>query len=155
MKGFTLIELMIVMTISVVLLGGSIAAYLNFNKTQTTSNDARALTAELYRVRTLASSLQYPTGCVSLKGYNVSSSLVGNDLSGVTVVADCEPVDVPSEQIQILSNSVFNTPFNLTFLPGSGYLNDGLEKEITITNINDPLLVKVIRVGVYGQVSNN
>ena len=71
MKGFTLIELMMVMSMILILSGGAVATYLNFSKSQTVSNDARNFGSEIERVRTMAASLQYPAGCDSLKGYEI------------------------------------------------------------------------------------
>lgn len=153
--GFTLIELMLVLTMIVVLFGGSITAYLTFNKNQTTKNDARNFVAEIYRVRTLASSLQYPTGCSSLKGYNLQSTLVNGDLAGVTLTADCDPSDVASAVLPVLTNSYFSGAVNLTFLPGSGYLGGGANTDVTIVNKSDPTITKVVTVGAYGVVTSN
>ena len=150
--GFTLIELMMVTTIVLILSGGSITAYLNFNKTESVKNDARNLISEIYRVRTLASSLQYPTGCSSLKGYNVTSDAL---LSGVTVTADCDPDDVIFPAIKLLTGSTFTQAFDITFLPGSGYLTNGSDQQIVIKNSNDATVTKTITVGVYGNISSN
>lgn len=154
MKAFTLIELMLVMVVIIILTGGSVSAYLNFNKSQTMTNDARNLASEIYRVRTLSSSLQYPTGCTSLKSYSMKSSLIGGELSGATITAKCEPTDQTGSPIKILTGSVFVAPFELIFLPGTGYL-EGAEQAITIQNINDLSSSKVITVGSYGTVTDN
>lgn len=150
--GFTLIELMMVTTIILVLSGGSIAAYLNFNKTESIKNDARNLISEIFRVRTLASSLQYPTGCNSLKGYNIKSDVL---LSGVTVTADCDPTDVTFPAVKLLTGSIFTQAFDITFLPGSGYLTNDIDQPIVIKNSNDATMTKTITVGVYGNITGN
>lgn len=149
--GFTLIELMLVMAITLILSGGAVAAYLNFNQNQTVNNDTRNLIAEIYRVRTLAASLQYPAGCTSLRGYNIRND---ENLTGVVVTADCDPVDVTSAPVKILTGSVFKNPVDLTFIPGSGYLEGGTDQQITITNIEDADVSKMITVNVYGTVSS-
>lgn len=154
MKAFTLIELMLVMVVIVILTGGSVSAYLNFNKSQTMANDARYFAAEIYRVRTLASSLQYPTGCTSLKSYSLQSSLISGELSGVTITARCDPANQAGSPIKILTGSIFVAPFELIFLPSTGYL-EGAEQAISIQNINDSSSSKVITVGSYGTVTEN
>lgn len=153
--GFTLIELMLVILIIVILSGGSITAYLSFNKSQSTGNDARNFAAEIYRVRTLAASLQYPTGCSSLKGYNLQSSNMSGELTGLTLTVDCDPADVTNVPTEILKSSVFAAAFNLTFLPGSGYLSSGADTVVTITNKSDPAVSKTVNVGAYGVVTGN
>lgn len=152
--GFTLIELMLVMAVILILTGGAVGAYLNFNKSQTMMNDARNLATEIYRVRTLASTLQYPTGCTSLKGYTIQSSLIAGDLSGVIVTATCEPSDVASLPVKLLIGSVFEAPFQLSFLPGSGYLGSATEQAITIQSTDDLSVSKIITVGIYGTVTD-
>jgi len=151
-KGFTLIELMMVTTIVLILSGGSIAAYLNFNKTESIKNDARNLISEIYRVRTLASTLQYPTGCDSLKGYKIKSDVL---LSGVMVTADCDPTDVIFPTVKLLLGSVFTQAFEMTFLPGSGYLTNGSDQQIVIKNSNEATVTKTITVGAYGNITSN
>lgn len=153
--GFTLIELMMVMVIIMILFGGSITAYLNFNKSQVVNNDVRNLSTEIYRVRTLAATLQYPTGCSSLKSYTIQSTEVNNVLSGVIVSANCDPTDVVSPAKKILLGSIFSAPFSLVFSPGSGYLKNGTEETITIKNINDATVSKVLTVEVYGTMNSN
>ncbi len=154
-KGFTLIELMLVILIIAILSGGSISAYLTFNKSQSTGNDARNFAAEVYRVRTLAASLQYPTGCSSLKGYNLQSTSINNELTGLTLTVDCDPADVTNATTEILKSSVFAQAFNLTFLPGSGYLRSGADTIVTITNKSDAQVSKTVTVGAYGVVTGN
>jgi prepilin-type N-terminal cleavage/methylation domain-containing protein len=151
-NGFTLIELMLVIVIILILSGGSITAYLNFNKTQTVDNDARNLTAEIYRVRTLAASMQYPTGCSSLRGYNLTGADVSGKLTGVVVVADCDPLDVTFPVTKILTGSTLSS-FTLNFTPGSGYLGSGSDSVITITYDGDTTVTKTITVGSYGTVT--
>lgn len=144
--GFTLIELMLVMTIIVVLFGGSITAYLTFNKNQVTKNDARNFVAEIYRVRTLASSMQYPTGCTSLKGVNVLGSAGG---TGITVITQCGSGNYSGAVIKVLTSSTFTSAIDITFLPGSGYLGSGANTEVTIVNESDPTITKVVSIGAY------
>lgn len=155
MKGFTLIELMLVILIIVILSGGAFTAYLTFNKSQSTGNDARNFAAEIYRVRTLAASLQYPTGCSSLKGYNLQSNNINGELIGITLTVDCDPVDVTNSPTQILTSSVFGQAFDITFLPGSGYLSNGTDTVVTITNKVDQTIFKTVTIGAYGVVTNN
>lgn len=150
--GFTLIELMIVTLIILILSGGSLTAYLNFNKSQSVMNDARTLSTEIYRVRTLASSLQYPPGCDSLKGYNLKSD---DDLTGVVLTADCDPEDVIYPAVRLLHGSVLTVGFNITFLPGSGYLESSSDQQITLQNTNDSMITKTIIVGALGSVTGN
>jgi len=150
--GFTLIELMTVTAIVLILAGGSVAAYLNFNKNQSMDSDARSLVSEIYRVRNLASSMQYPTGCTSLKGYNIKSDI---SLTGLLLTVNCVPSNVMFPVVKILSVSVFTNAIDVSFLPGSGYLINGADQQITIKNSNDVTVTKIITVGQYGNIISN
>lgn len=144
---------MVVVTLILILAGGSVGAYLSFNKTQSINNDVRTFITEVNRVRTLASSLQYPTGCVSLKGYNLKSTLVSDNLSGVSVTADCDPEDIVTPPLKILSNSVFTADFDITFAAGSGYITSGTDQLVQIRSLSDPSLIKEVSIGVYGTIT--
>ena len=144
-----------VMSMILILSGGAVATYLNFSKSQTVSNDARSFVSEIERVRTMASSLQYPAGCDSLKGYEIKTTLIDSDLAGLTVTVKCSPADVVFPDIKVLAGSVFSLPFELTFLPGSGYLSAGTDYSIIIQNKNDDSLTNSMTIGAYGRVSNN
>lgn len=147
--GFTLIELMITMVIVVLLLGGSLAAYLSFNRSQSMQNDARQVLSELNRARTMAASQQYPAGCISLNGVNVAGVAGGTDIK---VTTQCEPQD--SEKVtQVLTSSTFTASFDITFLPGSGYISDGADEGIIIQSGGSPPATKTIVVGTYGLTS--
>lgn len=153
--GFTLIELMMVMSIILILSGGALAAYLSFNKSQVVGNDARNFASEIARVRSLSANLDYPAGCDSLKGYEVKSSLIDGELSGVTVTAKCSPAEVIFPVTQALFGSVFSAPFELVFLPGSGYLSTGDDLMITIQNKDDQSITKTVLIGLYGRITSS
>jgi len=148
--GFTLIELMIVMTVVVFIFGGSIAAFLKFNSTQSLLNDARQVSSELNRARTMAASQQYPTGCISLKGVSVTSDV---NMTGMTVTTRCGSGNFPGEVNKILTSSIFISSVDITFLPGSGYVSDGADKEIKIQDGSSPPAIKTVVVGTYGLIS--
>lgn len=162
MYGFTLIELMVTITILVVLSGVSISAYLNFNKLQSVDTDVRDFVSEVNRVRSLASSQTYPPGCVSLKGYNLRSIDVDGVLSGVVVTAMCDPVDIVQPTENVLKSSYFassistdSLPFDITFTPGNGYTSTGSDVIINLRYINDPTTQKSITVSAYSQAVIN
>jgi prepilin-type N-terminal cleavage/methylation domain-containing protein len=152
-KGFTLIELMVTVVVILVLSGGSISAFLKFNKTQTIGSDARQLASEINRVRSLAVSLQYPAGCDNLITYRVESVLIGSVLSGVLVTAECSSGDIVSSPTKILNSSEFSSAFNITFTPGTGYLTTGTDAQITIRDVLDTTVTKIVTIGVYGTTS--
>ncbi len=144
---------MVTVVVILVLSGGAMAAFLKFNRTQTIVNDARQLVAEINRVRSLAVGLQYPNGCVTLKGYNIKSVLINGSLAGVTVTALCSPGDIVSPPSLLLNSSEFNSAFDITFAPESGYLTTGADAEIIIRDNIDATVTKKVTVGVYGTIT--
>jgi prepilin-type N-terminal cleavage/methylation domain-containing protein len=148
--GFTLIELMITIVIVVLLSGGALAAYLNFNKSQTMQNDARRVLSELNRIRTMATSQQYPVGCTSLKGVKVEGVAEGTEL---TVTTQCGSGNYAGGVIEVLTSSNFSSAVDITYLPGSGYISDGAGKEIVIHDDVSPTVTKTISVEANGLAS--
>ncbi|KKT40607.1 hypothetical protein A3K29_04310 [Candidatus Collierbacteria bacterium RIFOXYB2_FULL_46_14] len=153
--GFTLIELMIVMAMIVLMAGGSIAAYLRFNTNQQIVNDARQLIAELSKARSSAATLQYPLGCTGLTGINVRSTVIDSNLVGLESTTLCGSGNVIGSPIQILKTSLFDVVFDITFLPGSGYLSTGADQTIVIKDINNPTVTKMVTVGTYSDIYEN
>lgn len=152
-RGFTLIEVMVTVVIIVVLTGGSISAYLNFNKSQSIDSDGRELMTAISRARALSANLVYPTGCTKLKGYSLKSADVSGIHSGVIVTAKCDPADIVGVTEKLLKSSYFLSPFDITFSPGSGYLASGVDLDIILRDITDSTISKTVSVGVYGMTS--
>lgn len=153
MTGFTLVELMMSVTVILIISGIAVSSYLNFNVNQAIGNDSRGLVAILDKAKTSAASQQYPSGCVSLRGVNVKSTLIDSDLKGVTVTTICDPANIVGPVEEVLTSSLFTGPFDITFLPGSGYLQGGADAVIVIRSTARETTVKTINVGAYGIVS--
>ncbi|KKT85265.1 MAG: hypothetical protein UW84_C0038G0015 [Candidatus Collierbacteria bacterium GW2011_GWA2_44_99] len=71
------------------------------------------------------------------------------------MTADCDPDDVIFPAIKLLTGSTFTQAFDITFLPGSGYLTNGADQQIVIKNSNDATVTKTITVGAYGNITSN
>lgn len=71
--GYSLIELLVVMAIIAILAVFGIAAYQQFNKTQTLRQAAMTVKNDLRKAQTRAMASEKPTtGCTALDGYKVS-----------------------------------------------------------------------------------
>ena len=151
--GFTLIELIVVVSIIAILSGSSIAAFTKFNERQALGNDARQLVTELIKAKNLAASMQYPTGCLMLRGINIKSVSIAGSLSGTQIVSMCDTGNVSQAILLTLKSSVFSAPLDITFLPGSGYLLAGVDQSTTINYKQDETLTKTITINTYGQIS--
>lgn len=153
MKAFTLIELMVTISIILILSGTSVAAYLNFSKSQSMDSDARQVVSELSRIRSLSENLVYPTGCSSLLGYNVKSVDVGSLRSGIVTTVVCSPASIVGATQKLLSSTYFSAPFDITFMPITGHLQSATDTEISIVNAIDSTTDKTISVGALGLIS--
>lgn len=139
-NGFTLIELIVVITIIVILSGMSLAAYFQFTQKQSAQNDVRSFETVLRRVQAMAKNLVYPSDCASgLVGYRVFADcgrVYGEDCQRVSAVPLC-PADgakvIDSELI--FTDAYFSGEVNITFLAGSGSVAEAVV--FPILNIND------------------
>jgi len=74
--GFSLIELLVVVTITGILFGVGVAKYTDFNRSQILEQAAQELKNNLRLAQTKAASGEKPVGCTGgLDGYQVSFSL--------------------------------------------------------------------------------
>lgn len=133
--------------------GGALAAYLNFNKTETLNSDARSAAAEISKVRSRAATIEYPSACTSsLTGYLVTSATIDSKLTGISVTPLCTPAQTPGAPIKVLQNSVFSAAFSITFVVGSGYISDGQDRTLTLRSTQDTNLTKIITINRFGVI---
>ncbi len=96
-RGFTLIELMVSVSIMAILTGVGIAGYNNFNRRQQLRRAADTLATELRSVQKRADSGQRPNGCSGiLSEYKVSIGAQPPLTVGVSGVCDSGDIDVYS-----------------------------------------------------------
>ncbi len=79
-KGFTLIEMLVTITITMLMLGGGIAAYINFNEKQTLITASKDLQAYLRSAQSKARSGDRPNTCDSLDAYQVYMAAGNNEI---------------------------------------------------------------------------
>jgi prepilin-type N-terminal cleavage/methylation domain-containing protein len=122
--GFTLIELVVVITIIVIFSGMSLAAYFNFSRNQSAINDARSLATTLRQVQAMAKNLVYPTGCTGLTGYRVFDSCDGDynkDCQSLSASALCDGGDtLVFADKKIFSEAYFSDRVDIIFFVGPG-----------------------------------
>ena len=78
--GFTMIELMITVTIMMLMLGGGIAAYIRFNDRQTLQGASKQLETQMRSAQKKARVGDIPDGCDRLVDYRVSMVNGENDI---------------------------------------------------------------------------
>lgn len=68
-KGFTFIELLIVISLGVIISSIGLVGYVNFSRTQILTQSCRKVIADLRLAQSLADNNQKPSGCSTLSGY--------------------------------------------------------------------------------------
>lgn len=110
--GFTLIELIITMSVIVLLAGSGMAAFLNYQARRQAQDDATAVADRLRTIQTKATAVVVPGGCTSVTSYTVTLSG-----TGLTVAATCPgvgAVEIPDLALS-LTKSVFQSPKTIVF----------------------------------------
>lgn len=145
-RGFTLIELMVVISIIALLAGFGVAAFSKFNQTQTLQQAANDLENNLRLAQSKASAQEKPSeseGCGVLDGYRVDIGI-----SSYSVVALCDgrnPLEASRKYFPSLVSSISLSPAQVDF-----YLLGGGATGATISVSGfgrTPLTVTVTRTG--------
>ncbi len=75
MKGFTLIELVVTVGISLAITGGIIVNYNSYNQTQTLKQAALTLKNDFRFIQAKANTGEKPAGCSTLTGWDITFAL--------------------------------------------------------------------------------
>ncbi|MBI5448718.1 prepilin-type N-terminal cleavage/methylation domain-containing protein [Candidatus Gottesmanbacteria bacterium] len=140
-SGFTLIELIVTIGISLLAVGGLIVNYNNYNDNQRLKQAALTMKNNLRYAQTLAASSKKPTsGCTELVGYTVQFTD-----STYTVVAECTEGAVGDALSTALPSGITFSPVPASFV--YGVLTRGLlsSDAVTITMVG---IVKSYRIQV-------
>lgn len=145
-QGFTIIELMVVVTIIIVLSGISLAGYYRFSQRQSALNDARNFSTILRRVQAMAKNLVYPESCDSLIKYNLQSDESGWDCE------DCQTVSAWAvcsnnsfnviDKEKVMTKAFFTSDVSVDFEAGTGRINYS-QAVFPLTNSNDDYAIEV------------
>ena len=138
-QGFTLIELLVTVTISALMVGLGIAAYNNFNESQTLELATRNLKTNLWAAQTKAVANKQPTGCTNFQGYQVDFA----DTS-YTIAAYCDGSPVNEETITLPSGvSLSSASTSVLFKPRTAgtNLSGDLELEYTFSTGNKTITI--------------
>lgn len=84
-SGFTLIEIIIVISILAIMVGGALASFSSFRDRNNIRSDALLLASLLQKIQAKASAVELPDGCTGVMNFTVSMS--GNSLG---VSANCQ-----------------------------------------------------------------
>lgn len=108
-KGFTLIELMVVVGIIIVLSGLALAGYYRFTQKQEADSEARNFVTIMRKVQSMAKNLVYPTGCNNLTGYRVFTecSVYNDGCNKLSYSAVCGGSEVSVVRNEPVLNSAY------------------------------------------------
>jgi prepilin-type N-terminal cleavage/methylation domain-containing protein len=124
--GFTLVELMVVITIIILMAGTAIAAYFRFSQRQAALNDGRNFSTMMRKVQALAKNLVYPSGCTELSGYTLEADGDVNCESCqiVSAYANCleGKIYVTTDE-KVLSKAFFTNDISINFKAGTGSID--------------------------------
>lgn len=146
-RGFTLIELMVTVTIVVLVTGISISAYLTFSESRQTEIDAKSFLSAVRKVRFKAIFLEYPDDCTNLSSYFFETvSGTSGVLDSVHYYAVCSQGQRGETTEKVLSTTTFDSATSFSFLPISGNLSSTEDVEVSITTIKGNSMTKKIIV---------
>ena len=145
-KGFTLIELVIVISIMLIIAGGAMVNVISFTQNQSTTDDAKLLITEFRRAYSKATGVYYPGACTNLTGYTITAAANSQTM---TITANCA-VPVPEARTNVLKMSKFRDAVNFTFRVPDGVLLPSSPTLVVIKNINDQNNIKTISVSSNG-----
>lgn len=114
-SGFSLIELVIVTGILILITGGGIASFINFNEKQQVLNGSKELQSYLRMAQSLIRVGEVPTGCTKLTGYKVTSLDAGSTKE-IKVLAVCSSGDIERSSFLLPEEVTLSSDIDITFL---------------------------------------
>lgn len=134
-RGFTLVELLIVVTILVLILGSGLASFTAFNRRERLKQTALTFKSNLRLAQTKAISAEKPlTGCTEFFGMRIAFTA-----SGYSMQHECTPeglVSTVSTVVLPSGVSFLAVPSDFSFRALSGTANISADRTITFTNTN-------------------
>ena len=113
-KGFTLIELLITSALSLVIVGGGIAAYNRFNNRQVEFQGGKAVIATLEQARERSSVGDKPAqGCTTLTGYR-ARGVVNTNSYFLSVICNGS-LETEIKPYYLPEDMVFRSGYDVTF----------------------------------------
>lgn len=111
--GFTLLELLISITIMLLMVGIGIASFITFNERQQLTGGAKELQEFFRSAQTRARTGDIPVGCGTFSGYNVQMAI---DSSSAQMYAICSTGNVLRSEKSLTGSVTPQNAINMTFI---------------------------------------
>lgn len=141
-RGFTLIELLVTTALTMVLAGGALAAYNNFNTRQGQIQASKNVLATIERAKARSNAGEKPASCTRLDGFHVWAT-DGNSSYFVAIRCDGTTAENESQQFFLPSGYIFQSGFNAVFppLPGNAATE---EQSVEIVKTGDDQVYRFV-----------
>ena len=113
-RGFTLIELLVTTALSLILLGGALASYNQFNTQQGHIQSSKQVISNVERAKARAQAGDKPEECDRLDGYRVITN-ANSTLYIVSAVCNGGSLETASELFNLSSNYQFDSSVEVVF----------------------------------------
>jgi prepilin-type N-terminal cleavage/methylation domain-containing protein len=119
--GFSLIEMLVAITIMMILVGMGVAAFLTFNDRQTLVQAAKTVQGHMRAAQVKARAGDSPAGCSGLQAYAVRMAVNSNILR---LVAVCENGEVAYQQHELPTSVAADSAVDIQFFGLHGGVNN-------------------------------
>lgn len=120
-SGFTLLELLISVTIMMLLVGMGVASFITFNERQQLVGAAKELQEFFRSAQTRSRTGDVPVGCGTFSGYNIQMAI---DNPSVQMYAVCSNGNVLRSEKTLTGGARPTVAINMTFLSLKGGVNN-------------------------------
>jgi prepilin-type N-terminal cleavage/methylation domain-containing protein len=112
-KGYTLVEVLIVVAIMAILIGIGMAAYGRFDRVRKVEQSALGFGMYLRATQKMADSGDKPMGCIGLNGFQVVVNTTAD--SGTALLTALCSISLPQVPKSLKNNTIFEDDFWVTF----------------------------------------
>ncbi|MFH1959031.1 MAG: prepilin-type N-terminal cleavage/methylation domain-containing protein [Patescibacteria group bacterium] len=142
-SGFTLIELIVVTAIILLITGGGIASFINFNDKQQVVNSAKEMQGYLRTAQTFSRIGETPDGCDKLNGYIVRSVDAGASKQ-IKIIANCRGGEIQRNSFDLLDGTTLSSEIEITFLVLHGGIAGDDSITVEVTNNSDSITYQFV-----------
>jgi prepilin-type N-terminal cleavage/methylation domain-containing protein len=121
-RGFTLVELIVAVSILLLITGAGIASYINLNDRQTLITTAKDLQSYMRAAQKKARAGDKPSGCDTLNSYGLVSA--GASPTIVSLKAICDSGSFTSDTLTFPASVTLQNALDMEFLVLSGGVNN-------------------------------